>query len=167
MDDVQPQLPLVQQLSQQVNVAGIIWAASQLLSAKPLSLSVPTDVGEVSFPLTGMQSRFVQVIASALSSLLDFLGVAHSSSAGGTALVRGQRFLFHLLLFCFFLGQFAPAGSQRRVAIGVVVNFGLLGGSLSAGAFATSLSGRSVVVTHTLELGECSGGFGTEHRFGF
>ena len=158
-----PKLLLVQQLAQQVHVAGIIWTTSQLFSAKSLPLSVPIDMGKVSFPLTGTVTVrpsycFCPIV------LVGFLGGWPFFVARGTALVGGWRFLFRLFLR--FLGWFALDGSRRRVTIGVVVNLGLLGDNLLADAFAMSLSGRPVVIAHALKLGECSGSFGTDHRLG-
>ena len=163
VDNVQPQLPLVQQLAQQVNVAGVVWTTSQLFSAKSLLLSVPIAVGKVSFPLTGTVTVRPGYCFSPVI-LVGFLGSWPFFVARGTALVGGWRFLFRLFLR--FLGWFALDGSWRRVTIGVVVNLGLLGDNLLADAFATSLSGQPVVVAHALKLGECSGSFGTDHRLG-
>ena len=83
-------------------------------------------------------------------------------------------FFFVFFFFHFFLRRFALVGSWRRVAIRVVinfgllgivnfgplgvVNFGLLGGNLWAGALTTSFLGRSVIIAHAFELGECGGG---------
>ena len=120
-------------------MAGVVWTASQLFSAEPLPLSVPIDVGEVFFPLTGT----VMVCPGDCVCPVVLAGFPRGCSffvAGGTALVGGQRFLFRLFLFR-FLGWFTLAGSRRRVAVRVVINFGLLGRNLSAGALATSLLG--------------------------
>ena len=107
-------------------------------STKPLLLSVPNDMFEVSFPLTG--TVLVHPGDCIRPTVLDgFLWGWPFIIAGGTALVRGRRFLFCLLLH--FLGWFTLAGSQRRVTIGITINFGLLGRNFSANAFGTSLSG--------------------------
>ena len=99
---------------------------------------------------------------------VGFLGGCPFFGTCVTALVViGRHFLLCFPLFGFLFGRVALAGSRGRVAVGVVINFGLLGGNLSAGALATSLLGRSVVVAHAHELGECSGGFETEHHLGF
>ena len=85
--------------------------AGQLFSTKPLLLSVPIDVVEVSFPLTG--PVMVRPGYCVRPVILDgFLWGWPFIVAGGTALIRGWRFLFRLFLF-HFLGWFALAGSQR------------------------------------------------------
>ena len=85
-------------------MAGVVWTASQLFSAEPLLLSVPIDVGEVSFHLL-VWSQFAQAIASALSSLLGFLGAARSSSLEELLSSEDGAFFFVFFFFVFLGGS--------------------------------------------------------------
>ena len=135
-------------------MAGVVWAASQFLGAQPFSLAVFIDVGQVFFPLTGtIPVRPGDLLRLVVS--VGLLGGCPFFSACVTALVvGGRRFLLCFLLLGFLLGRVALTESRGGVAVRVIVDFCLLGGNLSAGTLATSLSGRSFVVAHAHELGE-------------